>query len=335
MKRKEGFFYPFLLLCNILLLGLQLLIMGALGSFFSETVLPLFVLPLMCINLLFFFYWLLRLKWPFFLFVVCVLVAYQEFQLLYQFPNNVIQTEKGLKILTYNVRLFNKYGWKKENELAQKIETFIMQQNPDVICFQEFSQELSPTFKAYPYRYFMASNRKGNHGTCILSKRPFQQTGEIPFKDSKNNGVYVDLEWNNRLTRIYNIHFESFALQQQDSLLSRANLLKFRKHLRQTINKQGDQIAQLNSLYKGMENPYIICTDLNNNAFSNTYALIKGDKKDAFIEAGEGLGTTYWFSFFPLRIDYIFTARALRVLDFNTFSEIDFSDHKPIMATVK
>lgn len=318
-----------------MLLLLQLLLMGAFGSFFSETVLPLFVLPLVGINLLFFFYWLLRLRWPFFLFLASILLGYQEFQLLYQFPNNVIQTEKGLKILTYNVRLFNKYGWKKEKELPQKVEIFIMQQDPDIICFQEFSNELSPSFKAYPYRYFKASDKNGNHGTCILSKRPFHQTGDIPFKNSKNNGIYVDLQWNERLMRIYNIHFESFALQQQDSLFSKPNPIKFKNHLLKTMNKQGDQIAQFNSLHKENGAPFIICTDLNNNAFSKSYALMKGAKKDAFIEAGEGLGTTYWFSYFPLRIDYIFTAKTLRVLDFDTFSEIDFSDHKPIMATVK
>jgi len=315
--------------------GLELLVMGAFGSFFSETVAPLFVLPLVGVNILFFFYWLLRLKGPFIIFLATLFLAYPEYELLYQFPNNAIQTEKGLKILTYNVRLFNKYKWIKKDDVPKQIMAFIAEQDPDIICFQEFSKELSPAFSAYPYRFFKASQKGGNHGTSILSKVPIQKTGVIPFESITNNGIFADVQWNKNALRIYNIHFESFGLQPNDSLFSKGNPLKFSNQLHKTLKKQSAQVEQFNQLQKAHNTPYVICTDLNNNAFSKSYALMKAQRKDAFEEAGNGLGTTYWFSFFPLRIDYVFTAPSVRVLSFETFSKIDLSDHKPVMATVK
>ena len=80
--------------------------------------------------------------------------------------------------------------------------------------------------------------------------------------------------------------------------------------------------------------PEIICTDLNNNAFSDIYNFISKGRFDAFLEKGSGFGSTYRFPFFPLRIDYIFTSKNIKVLDFKTY-DVDLSDHKPILAKLK
>ena len=333
MKRNYGFVFLIALVCNLVLLTAQLILMGSFGTLLSKTAAPLFVLPLVLANLLFFLYWLLRLKWPFLLFLASLLIGFQEYQLLYQLPNNVIQTERGLKVLSYNVRLFNKYKWKKETDLPDKIADFVAQEDPDILCFQEYSKSLSPDFPSYPYRYFKASQKGGAHGTCILSKFPFQKTGVIPFKESFNNGIFAEVKWKQNNLRVYNVHFESFGLQKEDSLFSTANPMKISDQLQGTLKKQLAQVQQFNALQQ--EKMFLICTDLNNNAFSKSYKLMKANRKDAFEEAGRGLGTTFWFSYFPFRIDYIFAAPSLRVLDFKTYKQIDFSDHKPIMAIVQ
>ena len=80
--------------------------------------------------------------------------------------------------------------------------------------------------------------------------------------------------------------------------------------------------------------PEIICTDLNNNAFSESYKNLSKNRIDAFNEKGSGFGSTYQFPFFPLRIDYIFISPEIRVLDFITH-DIELSDHKPISAKLQ
>ena len=54
---------------------------------------------------------------------------------------------------------------------------------------------------------------------------------------------------------------------------------------------------------------------------------------DAYAKCGEGLGTTFNFDGFPLRIDYILAQQNFEILSFKTIDKT-FSDHQPIMATI-
>ena len=55
--------------------------------------------------------------------------------------------------------------------------------------------------------------------------------------------------------------------------------------------------------------------------------------QDAFRERGNGLGTTFLFEKYPMRIDYILASEALEILSFETVDK-SFSDHFPVRATV-
>ena len=62
----------------------------------------------------------------------------------------------------------------------------------------------------------------------------------------------------------------------------------------------------------------------------------KGEKKGRKEKKGNlciRFGNTYFFGFFPLRIDYIFVDKRLKVSSFSTFDE-NLSDHNPIMAKI-
>ena len=37
-------------------------------------------------------------------------------------------------------RIFNKFDWIKEANVSKEIERFISQEQPDIICFQEYSK---------------------------------------------------------------------------------------------------------------------------------------------------------------------------------------------------
>ena len=54
--------------------------------------------------------------------------------------------------------------------------------------------------------------------------------------------------------------------------------------------------------------------------------MLKDGMKDSFRERGNGLGTTFIFDKFPLRIDYIFASKEIDVLSFETLKETS-SDH--------
>jgi len=139
------------------------------------------------------------------------------------------------------------------------------------------------------------------------------------------------LIWKKDTLRFYNFHFESFRLNRSDSLISSNYSEKIRKKLQAVFEIQSNQVSQFNTLSHSNTYPEVICTDLNNNAFSESYKLLSKNRIDSFTEAGAGLGATYYFSSLPLRIDFIFTSKSLRVIDYKTH-QVKLSDHRPISA---
>ena len=157
-----------LLILNILFLVLQLASMGVLGGFINIPLLTLLV-PLLCvINLVFFVIWMLRFQWPAMLFIGVLAISLQEWQLLYQFENRGITTSKGLNVMSYNVRSFNRFKWLEDDNVSSSIESFVNETNADVICFQEFSKDQAPSFKDYPYQVFKPYVKDGKIGSIHM-----------------------------------------------------------------------------------------------------------------------------------------------------------------------
>src|SRR5437016_13453795 len=99
---------------------------------------------LLLFNLLFIAYWLLRLnkKFIFSLFViVCGIgkifgIVEPNFS---KADSEEFQKEKGrIKIMSFNVRLFDLYNWFHSSRTRKSIFEFLQNENPDIICFQEF-----------------------------------------------------------------------------------------------------------------------------------------------------------------------------------------------------
>ncbi|MEK9614122.1 MAG: endonuclease/exonuclease/phosphatase family protein [Flavobacteriaceae bacterium] len=327
--KKRKFWFQITVLLNLSLLILQLLAMGSIGSWSLIPLLSLGVPLLFILNLLFFFYWLIRFRWPLLLFLIVCGICFQELNLLYQFKDNGIPTTKGLHVMSFNVRSFNRFKWLKNKDVSNSIAQFIEEENPDLICFQEYGMQSAPNFKNYPYHFSKPYNLNGQIGTSIFSKFPLINANSIRFKDSRNGGMYVDLLWKKDTLRVYNIHFESLRLDTSDTLLTPQYSEKFRFKINTVFESQKRQIKQFNALSSQTQYPEIICTDLNNNAFSESYRLLVQGRKDGFTEKGKGFGATYQFPYVPMRIDFIITHSKFQVIDFKTH-RVELSDHKPI-----
>ena len=330
---KIKFFKYFLIIVNIFFTLAQIILMKLDYSLNNFELLKL-IIPVFClINILFFIYWIYFFKWPLFIFIFSFALCFSEWVLLYQFPNNAIVSSQGFKIMSFNVRNFNVYEWIKEKDIPKSIEKFIKKKNPEIICFQEFDKVLSPEFKDYPYKYFHSFGSNINRGSCIYSKFPILKKGKINFDNSNHGGIYIDIKKGRDTLKIINIHFESIGLSRKDTLFVERDFFSLNNKIQKTFNKQKIQASKISDFLSKIEIPAIICSDLNNNAFSIPYKKMSIEKKDAFVEAGNGFGHTYFFGFFPLRIDYILVDKSLKVLSFSTFEE-NLSDHKPIMAKI-
>jgi vancomycin resistance protein VanJ len=237
-------------------------------------------------------------------------------------------------VMSFNVRLFNSYQWIDAKEVPKSIENFIQKESPDLVCLQEYSKEFSPKFKNYPYRYVKSSKKNGQNGLCILSKYKLFNTRYIDFEKSNNSAIYADFFYKMDTVRVYNVHLESLSINLKDTLFTQKHSQKFVERIQSVIQKQQLQIGQFEEIDQKNKYPTIICTDLNNNAFSQPYNRLKNNRQDTFTLSGDGLGATYKLAYFPFRIDFIFTDSKFNVINFTTH-DLKLSDHKPISALME
>jgi endonuclease/exonuclease/phosphatase family metal-dependent hydrolase len=265
-----------------------------------------------------------------------------------------------LVVMSYNVRLFDVYQWLgDEKESRNAIFDFLREQQPDVVCFQEFYFEEKPanfltkdTLKEIleaPYMkgVFTSANRNRTHfGVCTYSKYPIVSHGQVDLAAStaSNSCVYTDIQKGEQIFRVYNIHIGSLQFQEEeyDLFSNKANTLDEEKRertlrlllrIRRAFITRNDQVDLI--LAHAAQSPYpvIVCGDFNDTPMSHTYHRFHSLYTDAFQAAGRGIGTTYAGRVPANRIDFIFYDTAFVATDFSIQKAVH-SDHRAIQTTL-
>jgi endonuclease/exonuclease/phosphatase family metal-dependent hydrolase len=309
------------------------------GSFPLLSVLTL-ILPLFLIlNGLFFIYWLIQLKRQVILSGLVLLLGITFISKFYKFSSNEVATEeKDFTVMSYNVRLFNLFDWIDKGNVGDTIRHFINEQNPDILCVQEYSENAKVDLRVYKYKAIFMEGKNIKTGQAIFSKYPIFNQGDFKIPEAGNNIIYADIRKGTDTLRVYNIHLQSIKIspdvneiqEHVDSINQSKTELLFNR-IRLAFNKQEQQADVLVRHKKECHYPVIICGDMNNSPFSYIYRNIKADLNDCFEEAGNGFGQTYKFKYYPARIDYIFASKKMKVKSFTTFAQFENSDHYPIM----
>lgn len=297
------------------------------------SVLTLILPTLLIFNLIFVIYWLLQLKRQALLSVVVFLIGYTFFTKFYKFSEkNEDPIETDFTVLSYNVRLFNLFQWIPNENIPENIKRFIEEQNPDIICFQEYSKSAEYELDDYKFRHITMHGKKIKTGQAIFSKFRIIAEGEIALPNSDNNVVYADIVKHNDTIRVYSIHLQSVNISPDIHEIDESKSKRIINRLSEAFKEQQLQSELIQSHMNDFKGHKIICGDMNNTAFSYVYKNIRGDMKDAFVEAGKGFGQTYNYKYYPARIDYILTDDIFEVKEFKTFKDFNNSDHFPIMA---
>ncbi len=312
-----------------------LLLIAYLGYYISPNTLSLFsflslAIPILIIvNLLFVIYWLLKLKKQFLLSTIILLIGYQYITKFYSLSEKKVLLIDDIKIMSYNVRMFNLYNWIDEENVDKKIYDFINEKAPDILCIQEFHPSKKLDLK-YPYKYVKIRTNQNNFGHAIFSKYRIINSGSLNFSNSSNNAIFVDLIKEKDTFRVYNVHLESLKINPEKETLTQENSEKLRIRVENAFKKQANQASLILQHQQKSNYKSIICGDFNNNAFSWVYNTLKTDKNDAFEIAGKGFGNTFDYKF-AFRIDFILTDKAFEVNNYKTFP-VKYSDHFPIQA---
>lgn len=335
LKLVDKIVYIFNVVAALLLLLSYLLPYLPPKTFSVLSVISLGVVFLILINLLFFLYWLLRLKKQFSLSLVVLVIGYLMYGTFYEFSSSdAIENEETIKVMNYNVRMFNLYEWIPQKGIDGEILDFIKTESPDILSIQEYHPNESMDFSFFKYKYEKLSGKKIKSGQAIFSKFPIINSGSIEFENTSNNAIFADIVKAKDTIRVYNIHLESMHINTNVDSLKKEKSERLFKRIGKTFEMQQSQTEQFLKHKEACKYKMIICGDFNNTSFSYVYRKIKGDDLiDTFKEAGNGFGRTYDFKFFPIRIDYILTDETFAVNDFKVYRE-RYSDHYPIMATV-
>jgi len=292
-------------------------------------ILSLAVPFLFIVNILFVIYWLIKLKKYFILSGVVLGLGILFSSPFYKISGANNSLNSDIKIMSYNVRMFNHYKWIKDETIIGKIEHLITEKEADILAIQEYNGSNKRNLN-YPYSYI--KNKSKNFGIAIFSKYPIINQGSLEFKKTSNNGIFVDILKGKDTIRVYNLHLQSLKINPSKEHFGEENSEKLIARLKNGFLKQASQTEVFLAHEKKWLGKKIICGDFNNTAYSWVYKQISKGKKDAFLAAGSGTGKTFNY-FFPMRIDFILTDQKCNINQFKNYTK-KYSDHFPIMARI-
>ena len=303
----------------------------------------LFMPVLMIINALFVIFWIFKLNIRFLLSLIILGLGINNIDNFFRWPNSVTVGSSDIKVMTFNVRMFDVYDWIEEPGTTQSIYDLVKYESPDVVAFQEYHPMKNFDIGDYEFSYLHYPDTRKYWGQAIYSKYPIIDKGEVDIMSNANSAVYVDLDIRGTFVRVYSIHLETLKLKSKDleldKTLNSSNTTEKIHALVSKIDKgfgrHGTQADLLRDHIDQSPYPVIVMGDFNSSAFSYEYKEIKGDLVDAFEKGGQGFGKTFVFPYFPLRIDFIMGDPNFRLVEFQTLNKRELSDHFPITASYK
>ena len=270
----------------------------------------------------------------------------------FNFFNSQPINNKAIKVMSYNVRLFDLYNWKNNLHGKNKIFKLLENENPAILCLQEYYYQNDGEFPTTDtlikflsanniHAYFPVVNKnKYFFGIATLTKFPIINKGRITFEGTSNMSIFTDILLWDDTVRIYNNHLESVRFGKEDynfinkldfdinnkEVKDSKNILR---RLKNAFIKRAKQADIISAHIAHCHYPVIVCGDFNDTPDSYAYKTISKGLKDAYCESGKGIGSTYNGKIPFLRIDFILHSPKFNAYNFKVNKD-DLSDHFPV-----
>ena len=307
------------------------------------------------INVFFIIFWVLKARYYFVLSLLAIVLSWSTTKTSFPYHHGEKITEQtGIKVLSYNVRVFDRYNWSKEKNTVSDMIRFIKSQKADIICLQEFGTSkhgkdgvteafILNSLKEYRYHYIhYAPNsltKRHQQGLAILSKYPIGERGTRgDLNLRKGCTIYADVTLKTEKVRIINSHFESIHFTNKYDIIEGIDGENYKNRIKgavRSINQaaiqHSESAKEINSIINESVYPVILCADMNNTPVSYSYHTLSNRLEDAFLFQSTGFGATYNGQYPFLRIDYIFHTNDLPLIEYKRL-KVKYSDHFPITA---
>ncbi|MBK9359014.1 MAG: hypothetical protein IPN08_16815 [Bacteroidales bacterium] len=239
-KKKTSLLSKLLLAANASVLAG--LVMGYLAAYIPPDKYWIFAFAgiafpyLALINVVFIFIWMVAGKKYFFISLAALLICWTRLTGFIQFNNTDVKgkMENSLKVVSYNVRIFDRYNWqsKRISKTAEEILKLTRTLQPDILCLQEYHAGRKGTavmedsivkYTGLKYRHIEYAKYKGKtkaFGIATFRRWPVISSHIITFeRNPVNFCIYNDIVFQQDTIRIFNIHLESIQLSREDYLL--------------------------------------------------------------------------------------------------------------------
>ena len=336
------------------LLALLGLVLGLLSSGFDPRTyvlsslhslsLPYFAL----LNLLFVGFWLAKLRWPFILSLIGLLAASPRLSSLVKLGSPLRPVEgEAVRLMSYNVRMFNRYKWIDRKGVALEIKELISAYAPDILCFQEYHENSNTPKFDYPTRHVLKLANGHTGELAIFSRYTEVKRGYLALGSKtgpeQRSMIYSDLIVQGDTLRLINVHLASLGLgnkqrrwmegeasQDEDVEDLKTGVLEGLRRLLRSSQNRADEIDDLLEFIEKSPHPVMVCGDLNDVPGSYAFERIKRyGLSDSFEKAGRGLGETFAGSRLPLRIDAVWADSASTFVKHRVIRK-KLSDHYPL-----
>jgi endonuclease/exonuclease/phosphatase family metal-dependent hydrolase len=261
----------------------------------------------------------------------------------------------GVKVMSFNVRVFDLYDWTGNKVSRDAIMDLIKREDAGILCLQEFfdaknkpyfenRKELTRTHGlAHVHDNYNVTTKRGHRfGIATFSKFPIVAKGQIRFAENANNQcIWSDIDLGHDTIRVYNAHLASYHfgdaeyrfLNDLDTDTPKDTLrrggLRILKRLRRGFRLRASEVEGIAEHMRESPHPVVYCGDMNDVPMSYGYGLFRDRLEDAFVESGSGMGGTYIGRLPSFRIDHILHSPELESWSFTTHPE-QLSDHRAI-----
>lgn len=259
----------------------------------------------------------------------------------------------GVKLLSWNVRLFDLYNWDDNVRTRDAIFDVLKQEDAGILCLQEFFHSPDQRFfrtrdaimgklghRAEHLAWTHRVKKYDQHfGIATFTRHRIAARGRLDFGRKTNNiCIWTDIVIGLDTIRVFNAHLASLhfghaeyqfidsmrADPDADALQARGG--RILELVRDGAVRRAGEAAVIDSALRASPHPAVFCGDINDVPMSYAYHRLRGPMLDAFTESGSGLGGTYIGKLPKLRIDHILHDEAIASWGFRTLPQ-KLSDH--------
>jgi endonuclease/exonuclease/phosphatase (EEP) superfamily protein YafD len=214
----------------------------------------------------------------------------------------------------------------------EKIYEYLKDTDADIILAQENGSEFN--VPGYIHRTNEGSIVALNSKTEILKEEKIEPV-------AKGNAFYADIKFEGKVIRIVNVYLNPFSFQKQkvkptgDFETNKTKAMYILKKLIPTFKIHQQEIAAIHTVIDNSPYPVIVTGDFNSVPNSYEYYELGKGLTDAFVATGRGSSTSFHDYKLPIRIDYIFTSKEIKPVQYRVDRSVQLSDHYPVIAEFK